>query len=84
MLLFSALPVVDFNNTLQNLLTLVFSIITLLSVIFIIIGGFKYVASVGSPEGVQKAKNTILYALVGLAVGLLANVIVSIVIGRLK
>lgn len=84
LLFLAALPVVDFNKTLSNVLTIVFGIITLLSVIFIVIGGFKYVTSVGSPDGIQKAKNTILYALIGLAVGLLANVIVGIVLGRLQ
>lgn len=78
------LPVVDFNATLKNVLTITFGAVALLSVLFVVIGGFKYVTSGGSPDGVKKAKDTILYALIGLAVALLANVIVSIVLGRLQ
>lgn len=77
------LPKVSFENTMANVLRTVFVIIALLSILFVVIGGFKYVASVGNPEGVQSAKNTILYALIGLAVGISANVIISFVLARL-
>jgi hypothetical protein len=49
-------------------------------VIFVIIGGIKYATSGGDPEKVKSAKNTLLYALIGLAIAILANVIVSLVI----
>jgi hypothetical protein len=48
-------------------------------VIFIIIGGIKYATSGGDAEKVKKAKNTLLYACIGLAIALLAGVIVSLV-----
>ena len=48
-------------------------------VIFIIWGGIRYATSGGDAEKVKKAKNTLLYALIGLAVALLAGVIVSLV-----
>ena len=54
-----------------------------ISVIMVIIGGFRYVISGGDSSGVQSAKNTILYALVGLVVALSAQVIVSFVLSRL-
>ena len=53
------------------------------SVIFIIIGGFRYVISAGAPEQIQQAKNTILYACIGLAVALLAVPIVNFVVSSL-
>ena len=52
------------------------------SVIMIIIGGLRYVASAGDSNGIQGAKNTILYALIGLAVAALAQILVSFVLGR--
>lgn len=51
----------------------------ILCVVFIIIGGIRYATSGGDPEKVKSAKNTILYALIGLVIAILANVIVQIV-----
>lgn len=78
------LPKVSFENTMANVLRTVFVIIALLSILFVVIGGFKYVTSVGNPEGAKSAKDTILYALIGLAVGISANIIINFVLGQLK
>ncbi len=51
-----------------------------LSVIMIVIGAFKFVTSGGSPEQVKSAKNTILYAVIGLIVALFSYAIVRYVI----
>jgi len=53
-----------------------------ISVIMIVIGGLKYVLSAGDSSGVQSAKNTILYAIIGLVVTLFAQVIVSFVLSK--
>ena len=57
-------------------------IIGVLSVIMIIYGGIIYVISAGDSGRVSKAKNTIMYAIVGLVVALLAYAIVNFVITR--
>lgn len=58
----------------------VLSVITgAVCVIMIIVGGFRYIISNGDQNGVQGAKNTILYSIVGLVVVLLAQVIVRFV-----
>lgn len=54
-----------------------------ISVIMIVVGGLKYVLSGGDSSGVQSAKNTILYAIIGLVVTLFAQVIVSFVLSKL-
>jgi hypothetical protein len=51
-----------------------------LSVLMIIVGGFQYVTSQGNSANVTKAKNTILYAVVGLIVSVLAFAIVNWVV----
>jgi len=51
-----------------------------LSVIMIIIGGFKYITSSGDSSKVASAKSTIIYAIVGLLIVVFAQVIVSIAI----
>lgn len=53
------------------------------SVIVIMIGGLKYVLANGDSNAVSSAKNTILYALVGLVVALFAQVLVSFVLSKL-
>lgn len=70
------------GDTLQAFLKIVFAISGVLSVLFVAIGGFKYTMSTGDPNSIQSAKNTILYALVGLVVSISAFTIVSLVIGK--
>lgn len=62
--------------------TLLF-IIGAISVVMIIIGGFQYVISGGDSTKVEKAKNTILYAVVGLVVAILAFALVNFVLANL-
>jgi hypothetical protein len=52
------------------------------AVIMVIIGGLKYITSNGDSNSVSSAKNTILYALIGIAVFLLSQAIVLFVIKR--
>lgn len=56
-------------------------IIGAVSVIMLIIGGLRYVVSGGDSTAVQNAKNTILYAIVGIVVAILAFAVVNFVIG---
>jgi hypothetical protein len=61
----------------------IFSLIVgIAAVIMIIIGGLKYVTSVGDTTSINSAKNTILYAVVGLIVVALAQIIARFVIDR--
>ena len=55
-------------------------IIGAISVIMLIIGGIRYTTSQGDQGAVQSAKNTILYAIVGIVVALLAYAAVNFVI----
>jgi hypothetical protein len=48
----------------------------------IIVGGLKYITSGGDSGNVSGAKNTILYAIVGLVVVALAQIIVRFVLTR--
>jgi len=52
------------------------------SVIMLIIGGLRYVLSSGESSAVKGAKDTILYAIVGIVVSLLAFAAVSFVAGK--
>jgi hypothetical protein len=54
-----------------------------ISVIMVIIGGFKYTLSAGDSNATSSAKNTIMYSIIGLVVAILAQVIVSFILSRL-
>ena len=56
-------------------------IVGAISVIMIVIGGLRYVVSGGNSSNVTTAKNTILYAIVGLIIAIMAYAIINFVIG---
>lgn len=65
----------------QQITNVLLFIIGVLSVIMLIVGGIRYVVSGGNQQAVTSAKNTILYAIVGLIVAILAFAIVNFVVG---
>jgi len=67
-------------NKITNILLFV---IGALSVIMLIIGGLRYVISGGNATAVTAAKNTILYAIVGLIIAFLAYAAIGFVINSL-
>jgi TRAP-type C4-dicarboxylate transport system permease small subunit len=61
----------------------IFSVIVgVIAVIMIIIGGLKYITSGGESSNVSGAKNTIIYAIVGLVIVALAQFIVRFVLSN--
>lgn len=63
--------------------TLIF-LVGAIAVIFLIIGGLRYVISNGDPKNVEAAKNTILYAIVGIVVAIISFAAVQFVITALN
>lgn len=70
------------NSTIALVVNILSFIVGVAAVIMIIIGGFKYVTSSGDSANITSAKNTILYAIVGLVVVALAQVIVTFVLNK--
>ena len=74
------LPCVEGDKSaLQNILSTVFLVIGAIAVIVIVYGGLRYVLSAGTPDETKKAKDIIVYAIVGLVVSLSAFTIVNFV-----
>ncbi|MDQ5953358.1 MAG: hypothetical protein QG647_92 [Patescibacteria group bacterium] len=67
---------------LTNIINIFSWIVGIVSVIMIIYGGFRYITSGGDSNGVTAAKNTILYAIIGLVIVALAQVIVQFVLTK--
>ena len=76
----------DAKNKLNGIIKLVINIFSVIvgvvSVIMIIVAGLKYVTSGGASDKVTGAKDTILYAVIGLVVVALAQTIVFFVLGQ--
>jgi len=68
------------SGEIEQILMTVYIIAGMAAVIVIIIGGIRYATSAGDSSGVQSAKNTIQYAVVGLVVVLAAAAITDFVI----
>lgn len=73
-------------NRITNIVTVIvniFSIIVgIVAVIMIIWGGFKYITSGGDSGNITSAKNTIIYAILGLVIVALAQFLVQFVLER--
>lgn len=69
----------SFSFLVRRVINVLSIIVGAVSVIMIIIGGFRYIISGGDSAGVSAAKNTILYAIVGLVIVLFAQVIIRFV-----
>lgn len=68
------------GNTVGAALTTVYIIAGMVAVIVIVIAGIRYVTANGDSSHIQSAKNTILYAVVGLVVIIAAAAITQFVI----
>lgn len=68
------------NSLFQDVVVILSIIVGLASVIVLLIGGFKYIASGGESNKVANAKNTVLYAVVGLAVASLTQLLIHFVL----
>lgn len=79
----NTLPKATVTTSMPNVLKTVFGLAGILSVLFVVIGGLRYTLSGGDPSQIKQAKETILYALVGLVLAISAFALVSFVLGRL-
>ncbi len=74
----------EIPQLIANIINILMFFVGALSVIFIIIGGIKYATSAGNPQGLASAKRTLMYAIGGLVLAVLAFTIVSFAQGLFK
>ena len=72
--------VAELPDVVVNILNGIIAASGLIAVVFVIIGGVQYMTSAGDPGKTKKAKDTILYAVIGLIICVLAFAIVNFVI----
>jgi hypothetical protein len=68
------------GDSIKLIINVLLFLIGAASVIMIILGGIRYVVSGGDSTQITGAKNTIMYAVIGLVVALLAYAIVNFVV----
>jgi heme/copper-type cytochrome/quinol oxidase subunit 2 len=70
------------NNLIHTIVNLLSAIVGIVAVIMIIFGGLRYITSGGNDTSVTSAKNTILYAIIGLIIVALAQVLVRFTLNK--
>ncbi|HZJ34636.1 MAG TPA: hypothetical protein VFD55_01310 [Candidatus Angelobacter sp.] len=77
-----SIPALDANVVFANALNIVYMTAGAVAVFVIIFAGFTYVTANGDAAKISRAKNEIMYAVVGLVVVILAFIITQFIIGR--
>ncbi len=70
------------NNLVTQIVNIFSVLVGIAAVIMIVFGGFRYITSGGDSGRVTNAKNTILYAIIGLVIVALAQLIVKFVLAK--
>ena len=70
----------DVPSTAQTIINVMVSVVGIIAVAVIVIGGILFVTSAGDANKAKRAQHTILYGVVGLVIALLAFAIVNFVL----
>jgi hypothetical protein len=70
------------DNAIANVLSVALIVAGAFSVLFIILGAVRYAISAGDSGHLTAARNTILYALIGLVISMSAFAVVQFVLSR--
>lgn len=68
--------------TVDGILASLFGVAGVVCIIFIVLGGVKYTVSQGNSGDLQKAKDTILYAVIGLVIVFASYGVINFILGR--
>ena len=77
------LPSVETSTVIPTILSIVFGIVGALALLFITISGLRYITSAGDPQKAIQSRDGIVYALIGLAIAISAEAIVSFYVGKI-
>ncbi|MDP2934149.1 MAG: TrbC/VirB2 family protein [bacterium] len=67
----------DIECVVQTIADLIAGLVTVIGTIMIIIGGIQYITSAGNEDKAKRAKNTVLYAIIGIAIAVSASFIIG-------
>jgi len=72
-------PTIDVMVALTRVTNWLFAILLIIAVIYIILAAYNFITAGGDPAKVQMARSNLMYALIGVAVALLARGLVALV-----
>lgn len=72
-------PTLDVMQVLNRIVNWLFSILLVVAAIFIIVAAYHFVTAAGDPEKTKRARDFVLYALIGVMVAFLARGLVVLV-----
>lgn len=68
------------QSVIQNVIDLLLFLVGIIAVIVIVVSGFRFVTSNGDPQQISKAKDSIIYAVIGIVVAVMAYAIVNFIL----
>ena len=71
------------NQTIVNIVNLISIVAGIIAVIMLVVGGARYVTSSGNEQKVSAAKNTVLFAIIGLIIIAMAQIFVKYVLSHI-
>ena len=71
------------SGQLQIVLQILFGILAVIAVLIVTIAGLRFIFESSNPQETARARNTIIYAAIGLIIALSGEAIVSFILGRL-
>jgi hypothetical protein len=71
------------EEVISTIINILFYVVGSIAILFLIIGGFQFIVAAGNPQGIQTAKSTVLYVVIGLTIVSLSNVAVQFIIKQL-
>ena len=77
----STAPISGADSVGNKVVNLIAAVAGFAAVVVIIISGIQFITSSGDPQKVNKAKNSILYASIGLVIVALARIIIFFIVG---
>jgi hypothetical protein len=75
----SVAGVSNVESFIKSVTTVIVAVCGSVAIVMFAIGGFSYVVSSGNPEHLQRAKHTLLYAAIGLAIAIASAILGSII-----
>ena len=81
---FANAQTIDTNTMVTNLIQWAIGIAGVVAGVFLVIGGISYITSAGDSNKLQKAKSTILYAVIGLIIVALAEIGTAFISGLIR
>lgn len=74
----------DLGGKIKIVVNMMLYLLGAIAVVMIVVGGIRYTTSNGDSSAITSAKNTILYAVVGLVVAIMAYALVNFVVDAFK